>query len=338
MRKRTIAILFLVIAVGIASAYAGLEQSHTPLLTVYVADAYTQEAQFMLSAFHNSTGIQGAIGRAGGAFVLAREIAQNGGADVFISVSLQALDKAYLRGGYSGWGIAFASDQMVIAYAPHTQANSAEEKIINDFASANATGNRSAYFQAFDALTSGSVKVGISNPEEDPAGYRAWLVLEMAGNLYANNTTFFSHNALSNNAVITAGSAANLVSPLESDYIQFLFIYKSAAIAKHLNYIELPNEINLGYPSFASFYSNFTYPLSTGNVSGSPIYLLVTVPANSLLTSYAFQFVDFIVQNSSLLLRFGLHPLHPSLLFSSESNAHLDTLLKSGEIVNVGGI
>ncbi len=283
----------------------------TPI-SVWVADAYTAEAESLLNAFHNSTGIPILMPKGGGSFGLAREIETEGssaGVTVFMPVALSA-GTTDLGSYNSGWAIAFVADQLAIAYTNASINNQYAKEALQDAQSGNWSG-------FFEILTSGHVKVGISDPNTDPAGCRAWIVLEIAGYLYQHNTSYYSGRMLLNQGNVTAPNAAELVPDLTAGNINFLFIYKSAAIAKNLQYIQLPEKLNLGDPAYASFYYNFTYKLATGIAHGSPIYLYITIPKATNNYNEAIQFVIFVVEHSSILAKYGLTPLKPAFLFNT---------------------
>lgn len=310
----------------------------TPLY-IWVADAYTAEAQFLGSSFQNATGITVPTPKGGGSFGLAREIASEGPnaqVSVFLPVALSAASPSYLGNYSSGWAIAFVADQLTIAYTNTSINNPYAQQALN-YAKEAEAGNTSAWYDFFQVLSSGKVKVGISDPNTDPAGFRAWITLELAGYEYANNTFLFYNEMLSNKGNVTASNAAELVSPLEAGQINFLFIYKSAAIAKGLEYIQLPNQINQGDPSYSSLYSKFEYNLSTGPVHGSPIYLFITVPKNANNQEEALQFVTYVIENSQSLSKFGLLPLSPAILFNSTAvPPQIASLLSQGKLVEGG--
>ncbi|MBW9140450.1 MAG: substrate-binding domain-containing protein [Candidatus Aramenus sp.] len=285
--------------------------SETPI-SVWVADAYTAEAEALLNAFHSSTGIPILMPKGGGSFGLAREIETEGssaGVTVFMPVALSA-GTTDLGQYNSGWAIAFVADQLSIAYTSASINNQYAKMALEDAQSGNWSG-------FFTILTSGKVKVGISDPNTDPAGCRAWIVLEIAGYLYQHNTSYYFDRMLNNQGNVTASSAAELVPDLTAGNINFLFIYKSAAIAKHLEYIQLPDKLNLGDPAYANFYYNFTYKLATGIAHGSPIYLYITIPKATNNYNEAIQFVIFVVEHSSILSQYGLTPLKPAFLFNT---------------------
>ena len=167
-------------------------------------------------------------------------------------------------------------------------------------------------------MTSGGVKLGISNPVSDPAGLRGWVVLEAAGYLYSGgNQQAYVSPLLQNNANVTGTNAAALVAPLQAGQIQFLFIYKSAAISDGLKFLTLDSHVNLGSPSLGSFYSQFSYTDSAGKSAGAPIILCVTVPLSAVNVAEALQFVQYVVQNAKSLSSSGLQPFSVAMLYNN---------------------
>jgi len=203
--------------------------------------------------------------------------------------------------------------------------------------SSNATSDWNSFFSS---LSSGGVKVGISDPVADPAGLRGWLVLEAAGYLYAGgNQAAYSGSLLRTAANVTGTHAAALVAPLQSGQIQFLFIYKSAAMADHLGYIALDRHINLGDPTLGGFYSKFSYTDSAGKSLGSPIILCITVPLSSANTAEALKFVQYVVKNAATLSSYGLQPFTPAKLYSNTSPpSAVNDLLSEGLLTQAGSL
>ncbi len=314
------AILVAFAIVGIAG-YAGYHyfegKQFNKALLAYSADAYVQESNYYLNEFHNQTGDPVASAKGAGSFTAAREIGQGGPANIFISVSLQSYNKSYLGPRYSGWAIAFASDQLVLAYsnATHTQE---VNSIVSGLNSATASNSSAGLYSAFDNLTSGKVSVGISDPSSDPAGLRGWISLEIAGSLYAGgNQSYFTDRMKQNGGLSNSSSAALLVSPLVSGQIQFLFIYKSAAISKGLSYVSLPSRVNFGSPSLASYYSSFSYSTASGPAKGSAIMLYISaLNNNTIMTTEAYDFTSFVMNHTLAMSSFGLEPLATPVLFN----------------------
>ena len=306
-----------------------------PLIS-FSADAYTIEATSLLTGFSQSTGIPVAPVKSGGSFADAGQIAAGAPDDVFISVALSAAGPGYLKNESSNWAIGIASDQMVLAYSNVTNA----AKVVSLGQAAEASNSTSDWNAFFTSLSNGTVKVGVADPVSDPAGLRGWLVLEAAGFLYGGGNQSVYESALLRTASnVTGTHAAALVAPLQAGQIQFLFIYKSAAIADHLGYIALDRHINLGDPSLGGFYSNFSYTDSAGTTSGSPIILCITVPLSSRSTNEALQFVQYVVKNAGTLSNFGLQPFAPAKLYSNATPpAVVNTLLTEGLLTQAGSL
>jgi molybdate/tungstate transport system substrate-binding protein len=191
----------------------------------------------------------------------------------------------------------------------------------------------------FTALTSGGVKVGISDPNADPAGLRGWLVLEAAGSLYANGyPSAYTTTLLQAKANVTGSAAANMVAPLQAGQMQFLFIYKSVAIAQHLGYFQLDHMINLGDPTLAASYSLVTYTLATGPTKGAPIILCMTIPANAPDASEAMQFIEYVAKNAvAVLPAYGLQPFTPPLLYNNTAPPQFVAQMLPQGLVAQGG-
>lgn len=320
-----------------STALSTTTATETSLIS-FSADAYATETQALLSGFSASTGVPVAPVKSGGSFADANQIAAGAPDDIFVSVALSATGPAYLKNFSSNWAIGFATDQMVLAYTNATQSNSNAASIINAGKQALTSNATSDWNSFFTSLTSGSVKVGISNPVSDPAGLRGWLVLEAAGYLYAGgNQQAYASALLKSGSNSTGTNAAALVAPLQSGQIQFLFIYKSAAIADHLGYLALDTHVNLSDPTLGSFYSKFSYTDSAGVTAGSAIVLVITVPLVSQNQAEAIQFVQYVVKNAPSLASYGLVILQkPELYHNVTPPPAIQLMLEQGLIVDAG--
>jgi len=332
-----VVIIVIVIVVGAVVLVAYTESLPKVTLIVYSADAYVAEANSLESGFTGATGIHMAPPKGAGSTDLAQQIASGDPDDVFISVSKSAAGPEVLKNQSEGWAVAFAADQMVIAYTNGSASTAGGSQVVSDFR-ATSQGTNQSWAKFFSDLTSGGVKVGISDPNSDPAGFRGWIVLEAAGYTYdSGNQTAYSSSLLAHGANSTAASAADLVAPLQAGNIQFLFIYKSAAISDNLTYFALPSLINLGSSSNGAYYSKFTYTTSTGVEKGGPILLLVTVPVESKNQLDSIEFVTYVVKNDASLSSFGLTILSPAKVFNDSAVPSQISQLVSGGYAVYGG-
>ncbi len=327
------------VSISTASATSRSSSQGAPLVS-YSADAYATEVTALLNGFSSSTGVQVAPVKSGGSTADASAIKAGAPDDIFVSSSLSATSSQYLGNLTANWAMGFATDQLVLAYSNSTTQTAATTDVIglaNTAIKSNATSDWNSFYTA---LVGGTVKVGISAPAQDPAGLRAWLVLEAAGYLYSGgNQQAYVSSLLSNQGNVTAASAADLVAPLQAGDIQFLFTYKSAAVSNELNYIALDSHANLGTPGLSSFYSQFSYTDSAGVTKGAPIVICVTVPLSVVNSGEALQFVEYVVQNAKSLSTFGLVPLTPPLLYENTlPPAAIQQLVTQGLIANNGAL
>jgi len=315
-----------------------------PLL-MYSADAYENESGFLEKSFTAHTGIPMATPIAAGSSTLSADIAAGDPVSVFLSVSRTAVQGPALGSEFPGWAVAFAADQMGIAYSSSTASSAGGKTVIAAYNTAVATNTTAAWYAFFNNLASGSVKVGISNPNTDPAGFRAWMVLELAGIAYdagVANEQYFLNRMLTNHGNITGASAASLVPALLTGQIQFLFIYKSDIASEGLSLVQLTNGVNLGLPSYNTFYGQATYTTSSGVQKGSAIVLWLTVPKDSTDLTDSVNFVIYTIQNyQNVLKSFGLVNLVPAQLYNTTGYtvpASLVSLLNAGTLVVQGPV
>ena len=342
MVKKVVVVIaaVVVILVGVGLHYAlTMNKSTNQKLAVFSADAYLQESNTFLNSFKNSTGSSFLPVKSGGSYDMAGEIAQGETATNFISVALSSYNQSYLGSHYSGWAVAFAIDHLALTYYNGTGESSLEKSIVHDLDVGYSTNNTTLLRDGYYNLTSGKVKVGISDPLSDPAGYRGWLSLEVSGKLLENNTSYYSSRLTENGGNVTASSAADLVAPLETGTIQFLFIYRSAAIAKGMSYLKLSNQTNFGDPELTDFYSNFTLSYGGTTFTGGPVYLFISVPAGEPYYNLSMNFTMYVIAHNNLVDPYGLDPLAHCILYNSTTPpSSLSKLISSGSMTYGGPV
>jgi molybdate/tungstate transport system substrate-binding protein len=210
---------------------------------------------------------------------------------------------------YTDWYLPFGGNEMVIAYT-----------------------NKSRYASEiteenwYEVLSRPDVKVGLSNPMLDAAGYRALMVAKLAENEYHTSdlfgtllgehfdpplsvTTVGSVTTIilpeivkpSDDHVVVRDGSIFLISLLETGGIDYAFEYRSVAEGKDLRWISLPSSINLGSPEFAKNYRTVNVVLGFQRFSsigkertGVPIVYALTIPYSAAHPEIAKEFVDYI--------------------------------------------
>lgn len=103
----------------------------------------------------------------------------------------------------------------------------------------------------FHFLISDQVKLGHTSPDLDPAGYRALLVLKLAQEYYAETRLFQNFMDKENRQVFS--NASFMVDELINGHLDYIFEYYSVAKNNNLNFIKLPNPINLSIANEANY-------------------------------------------------------------------------------------
>ena len=179
-------------------------------------------------------------------------------------------------------------------------------------------------------LSRPDVRVGISNPMLDAAGYRSMMVALLADRYYRNTTIFStligSHFTPplvvqdvggiktmslpevlrpSDEKLVIRDGSIFVLSHLEAGGIDYAFEYRSVAEGHDLRRVSLPPEIDLSSPDFAKEYGKVKVILGFQRFSaigqdrtGQPIVYAVTIPNNALNRELAQEFADFVVQKA----------------------------------------
>lgn len=206
--------------------------------------------------------------------------------DVFISVGEQPITRLIDNNpSLAEWYLSFASDELVIAYNPNSQ-------FAADFEKAK-TGSVSWY----DILAKPGFRFLRSDPLLDPKGCYTIITTKLAGILY--------HNSTLSSLVLKGERNPDQLRPeellltlLETGEADAIPAYKHEAIERGFPFISLPAQINLGDPTFASYYKQASCTQLNGSLNfGKPIVFDVTIPKTVRNTEGAIQFVKFLLSN-----------------------------------------
>ncbi|WP_049996099.1 extracellular solute-binding protein [Halococcus sediminicola] len=145
------------------------------------------------------------------------------------------------------WHSVFASNAVVVAYNPDTEGG---ERLAE-------AGPENWY----EALADGDVRLGRTDPDQDPLGYRTRFTLDLASRYYedASNLT---EKLLQRNQIYPE---TGLISRFESGSIDAAIAYRNMAVERDYEYIDLPDEIDLSNPEHEKdWYSTVSYSLPNG--------------------------------------------------------------------------
>lgn len=237
-----------------------------------------------------------------GARQAARKIfAEHRRCDVFISADESIVDQL-LRPDYARFNIRFAGNRLVLK-----------------------CGERSRYRDEltpdnwFEVLLRPDVTYGHTDPELDPAGYRAKLCWQLAERYYRRPGLYRQLDAKVRPEWILTERAV-IQTRLFQGELDYFFGYASGAGQHGRDYLQLPAAIDFSLPEWADYYRQATLELSgvdpgtTMTVTGRPIVYSVTIPENAPEPEAAADLVAYLLENGEeTLRRAGITPLPPTL-------------------------
>ncbi len=213
--------------------------------------------------------------------------------DVLAVADYKVIEEILFPKNLADWYIAFASDEICLAFTNNS-------KYADEINESN----------WYEILQGPDVKWGHSDPNLDPCGYRALLVIKLA-EIYYNVSGLFDKLNESDNKVIRPKSV-ELISMLESGELDYAFEYLFVARQHNLRYVRLPPEINLGNWSYADFYAKANITLSDGTIKvGEPILYGITIPKTCEHWDLAVEFVRLVLgaEGREVLIAKYLQPL-----------------------------
>lgn len=233
--------------------------------------------------------------------------------DVMASADYTVIDDLLIP-EYASWNIKFASNEMAIVYH-------ASSKYSDEINSKN----------WYEILLKDDVIIGRSNPNSDPCGYRAVLTSQLAEDYY--NLPKLSKNITSKDKIYIRPKETDLLALLESNTIDYIFLYRSVAEQHGLNYVILPDSINLKNPELQEYYKNARVdilgkePGTTITKEGQAMVYGITIPEKSPNRILALKFVRFILseEGSQIMEKNGQPSIIPS---KSENYSNIPDELK----------
>lgn len=188
--------------------------------------------------------------------------------DVFISAdpSVNDLLAGPKNGDLADWYLVWGRTPLVIAYNPKSK-----------FA-AQLDQARNGTLPWYQVLEQPGFRLGRTDPQLDPKGYRTIWMMDLAEKYY-HQTGLRQATLKSDQNSDQVFPEEELVSRLQSGQLDAGVFYLSEVAQMQLPHITLPDEVNQSNASMASLYSQETYTDAKGNVfRGSPILYTATIP------------------------------------------------------------
>lgn len=174
---------------------------------------------------------------ASGSQAAARKVTDlNKPCDIMASADFKVIDKLLIP-KHADWNIRFATNELVLCYTD-------KSKFAKEVNAKN----------WYNILQRKGVVWGHSDPNLDPCGYRALMVLQLAEKYYRKPGLY--KNILANRPLENIRpKSVELVSLLQTGNMDYAWEYRSVAVQHGLKYVSLPDKINLGNYKEDPYYS-----------------------------------------------------------------------------------
>lgn len=268
-------------------------------LHVIHAGSLTIPVQEMAEVFEKENPEINILTEAWGSKAGARRVADfDTRADVFMSADYMVIENMLIP-DHASWYILFATNELSIVY---TDKSRYSEKIKKD--------------NWMDILLRDNVKYGRSNPDHDPCGVRSVFTIKLAEKKY--NKPGFAKELLAKDKDNIRPKETELIALLESNHLDYIFLYKSVAKQHDLKYLELPDSLSLGDFELNDWYSNVsvetlgTKPGETIVEYGEAMVYGLTIPHKTENPKWAEKFVSFVTdpeKGGAILKKLGQEPI-----------------------------
>lgn len=251
-------------------------------LIIFHAGSLTKPFHEIAKAFESENPDIKVLLEAAGSRECARKISELNKPCDLIATSDYAVIETLLIPDYAEWQIAFAGNEMCIAF---NSSSRMKNKINSD--------------NWFEVLMNDSVYFGRSDPESDPCGYRTVIMFDLAEKHY--RTEGLANHLKQKDPEFIRPKEVDMLALLESHAIDYMFIYSSVAKQHKLNFIELPDEINLSNPAFTEFYAIASIELSGKSKDdriiqkGEPMIYGISILKNAPNGDLAEKFLTFLL-------------------------------------------
>lgn len=242
-------------------------------------------------------------------------------ADVLASADYSLIPK-YMYPKNASFYIDFAKNVMVLCYTDQSKGAT----------SVNAD-------NWYTVLEDPTVKVAISDPRSDPAGYRSLMTIALAERKYGDSNIFnkviapyskmtetvdgairtidATNPSPDGKKLIITATGPDIAPLLKSGKVDYAFEYSSIAIQNGFKYVTLPPEIDLSDPSMMDRYQTVRVKRPSGfdtvTETGMPIIYAVTVPGFARNPDLGNEFVKLLISSDgqTILNADGQTPITP---------------------------
>jgi molybdate/tungstate transport system substrate-binding protein len=238
--------------------------------------------------------------------------------DIMASADYKVIDKLLIP-AYADWNVRFATNQLVLCYTDKSK-----------YAGEVNTDNW------YEILARKGVVWGHSDPNLDPCGYRALMVLQLAEKHYkiaGLNDRLIANRPMQN----VRPKSVQLISLLQTGNMDYAWEYLSVAVQHNLKYVILPDQINLGNYQYDNLYAGAVVrvtgkkPGTFMDIKGKSCTYGITLIKDAPNREAAVAFLAYLLDPNGglkVLKEMGQPPFVPCRVPTAEMMGDLPPLLK----------
>jgi len=283
MKQMRVSLFFIAVAVSIVMCSGcGKKQAR---VVVFHAGSLNLPFKALADEFMKSNPDIVVEQESGGSVMMVRAITDLGRHCDLLAVADYRLLDSMMIPEHADWQIMFARNEMTVAYTGMSRHS-------DEITAAN----------WYEILLRPDTQYSHSDPNLDPSGYRTLLCWKLAS-LQSTNFKGDLYEALQKGCdPRNIRPDANQILPLLESVggVDYLFTYRSVAEQHHLQYVSLPDEVNLGAPELEGLYAKASVTVTDRKGqkrihTGAPIAYGMTIPKNSRSPEAALRFVKFML-------------------------------------------
>ncbi len=274
----------LILACAVLAVACGprAEQPGEPkMLVAFNAGSLARPMRAALDSFAAREGVQ-VQQESAGSLETARKLTELGSVPDVIALADEEVFPQLLMPDHVSWYVRFAHNRMVLA---HTSRARGADAITGD--------------NWWQVLLRDDVETGRADPNLDPNGYRTLLVLQLAEQHYAQ-PGLAKRLLRAMPARNVRPKEADLVGLLQAGEFDYIWSYESMAKNLGLNFVRLPEAIDLSSPADSARYATARVKVRGSGADsvefrGRPIVYALSVPTAAPHRAIAEQFVRYLL-------------------------------------------
>lgn len=285
LRKLLIAVVQIAATLALCLAPRSATAAGGTVSVYYAGSLVNLNENLLGPAFSASTGYA-YQGKGAGSGAIANQIKGKLAVPDVVELADPAADTALMgsaNGGYVSWYFTFATSQLVIGFDPRSGVAARFRAVQR---------HRLPWYRA---LQQKGLRIGRTDPNIDPKGYRAIWMASLAQKVY--HLKHFERRLFGGNEnPAQVFPEQVLVARMLTGQVNAGVFYLSEVKDLGIPYISLPPQVNLGSTKYTKLYATQRFTTAAGQtIAGAPIQYTITIPSTVRNEAGAEAFVSFVL-------------------------------------------